>query len=121
MSRFTALAALCGMLALPAAHAHHSYAMFDGGRKLTLRGTLKQFQWTNPHSFLQVLVPAQGGTQEWSIQLNSPLDLYRAGWRPTTVKPGEAITVVIHPIRNGSHSGSLVSGTGPDGKPLPMN
>ena len=121
MSRFTALIGLCGALGLPVAHAHHSYAMFDASKKVTLHGTLKQFQWTNPHSFLQLLVPSGGDTQEWSIQMNSPLDLYRVGWRPTTVKAGDIITVVIHPTRDGARSGILVSGTGADGKAFPMN
>ncbi len=100
------------------ATAHHSYAMFDASRKITLHGTVRELQWTNPHCFLQVLVPTAGATVEWSVQMDSPQAAYRQGWRPGTLKPGDRISVVIHPTKDGSHSGRYVSGTGPDGKAL---
>jgi len=92
--------------------------MFDASRIVTLHGTLKEFQWTNPHCFLQVSVPKNGVTTEWSVQMNAPLDLYRVGWRPHTLQPGDSITVQIKPSRDGRHSGAYVGGTGPDGKAL---
>ena len=100
------------------AAAHHSYAMFDASRNIVLHGTVRELQWTNPHCFLQVLVPTAGATAEWSVQMDSPQGIYRQGWRPGTVKPGDAISLVIHPTKDGSHSGRYVSGTGPDGKAL---
>ena len=100
------------------AFAHHTFAMFDANRQLTLHGTVKELQWTNPHCFLQLLVSRGGSTQEWSLQMNAPLDLYRNGWRPGSLRPGDRITVIINPTRDGSHSGRLRSGTGPDGKAL---
>src|SRR5271168_3594577 len=102
----------------PQLDAHHSYAMFDPGKQLTLQGDLREFQWTNPHCFLQVLVQRAGATQEWSIQMDNPQALYRKGWRPGSIKAGDKLTVVIHPTRDGSHSGRYVSGVGSDGKPL---
>jgi hypothetical protein len=105
------------MVAMPA-FAHHTFAMFDLSHKLTLQGTVKEMQWTNPHCFLQLVVSKDGKTQEWSLQMNAPLDLYRNGWRPTSVKAGDNLTVIINPSKDGTHSGRFVSGTGPDGKPL---
>lgn len=111
------LAAL-GLAATSAAIAHHTYSMFDGRRQVTLHGTVREFQWTNPHCFLQVVVPGAGAREEWSIQMDSPQTLYRKGWRPGALKPGDAVSLVIHPTRAGSRAGQFLSGTGPDGKPL---
>jgi len=106
------------MVVARSAAAHHSYAMFDQKKSLTLHGTLKEFQWTNPHCFIQVLIDGAAGPTEWSVQMDSPQSLYRRGWRPRTLKPGDKITVVIHPTKDGSHSGRYVSGTGPGGDAL---
>ncbi len=106
------------MLVVTACLAHHSFAMFDMRQSLTLKGTVKQFQWTNPHCFIQVLVLAEGATKEWSVELHSPGDMYRHGWRPGTLKPGDTVTVVIHPDRDGTTGGLFVSAIGPDGKSL---
>lgn len=108
-------------LAAQAAYAHHTFAMFDASQRVKLQGTVKELQWTNPHCFLQVLVRKGGTTQEWSLQMNAPLDLYRNGWRPGSLKAGDKVTVVVDPTRDGSHSGRLRSGTGPDGKELPAS
>ncbi len=76
-----------------AAAAHHSFAMFDQAQTKTLVGTVKQVQWTNPHIWVQVLVPDEkGGTpQEWSIEGGSPNGLSRQGWRRSTIKEGDAM------------------------------
>lgn len=95
---------------------HHSGAMFDDRIFTTLTGTVKGFQWTNPHCWIQVLVPDKETTVEWSIEMGSPSQLFKGGWRPTTVKVGETITVVIHPMRDGTSGGLFVSATGADGK-----
>lgn len=113
-----AITACVLLIAAQSAFAHHTFAMFDLNRKVTLQGTVKELQWTNPHCFLQVLVTGKGTTQEWSLQMNAPLDMYRNGWRPHTLKAGDKVTVVINPSKNGAHSGRFVSGTGPDGKAL---
>ncbi len=97
--------------------AHHSFAMFDNEKDMTLVGTVKEFQWTNPHAWLQVMVPgADGKAVEWSIEMTSPNGLKRSGWRPTTIKPGDKVTAVIHPLKSGEMGGSLVEVTLPDGK-----
>lgn len=102
----------------PQLSAHHSYAMFDSNKQLSLQGEVREFQWTNPHCFIQLLAQRSGATEEWSIQMDNPQALYRRGWRPGSIKAGDPVTLVIHPTRDGSHSGRYVSAVGPDGKPL---
>jgi hypothetical protein len=90
---------------LPAA-AHHSFAMFDQKKVVTLEGTVNKFQWTNPHAFIELDTVNRGRTQRWSIELNSPNNLTRQGWRRSSLKTGDRITVRIAPLRNG-HPGGL--------------
>ena len=98
--------------------AHHSGAMFDDKKTVTLTGTVKAFQWTNPHCWIQVVVPSQDGPVEWSVEMGAPFEVVRTGLRPTSLKAGDKITVIINPIRDGSHGGLYVSATGADGKPI---
>jgi Family of unknown function (DUF6152) len=119
-SRIGLLLALLLAASLPIA-AHHSGAMFDDKASVTLSGTVKEFQWTNPHCWIQVLVPdARGGGEsaEWSVEMGAPFELFRSGLRPRTLKAGDRITVVVHPMRDGTRAGLFVSATGPEGKPL---
>lgn len=95
--------------------AHHSFAMFDQTKTVTLKGTVIEFQWTNPHAFLHVEVTEDGRKTAWHVELNSPNNLRRQGWRSDSVKPGEAVTVVINPLRDGTSGGLFVSVTLPDG------
>lgn len=112
-----------GCLVLPfAAHAHHSPAMFDGSKQLTLTGTVREFQWTNPHSYIQLVVkPDDGGEQEWSLEMGANVYLYNLGWRPSTVKAGDTLTVTVIPLRNGKPGGLLVEARTADGKALGAN
>jgi hypothetical protein len=111
-------AAVAVTLALPAA-AHHSFAMFDSAKETTLQGTVKEFQWTNPHAWVQLLVAGPDGkTTEWSIECASPNALKRQGWRGTSIKSGDRVTVIIHPLKSGEPGGSLVILTLPDGSQL---
>ena len=97
-----------GGLPLPAS-AHHSFAMFDNGKNITLEGTVKEFQWTNPHIWVQMMVKdASGKDVEWSIEGGSPNGLSRQGWKRTSLKPGDKVTIVSHPLKNGEPGGSLV-------------
>jgi len=105
------------LMALPAA-AHHSFVMFDNNKAQTLVGTVKDFQWTNPHCFIQLLVPMGNSSAEWSVEMGSTAALYRLGWRPNALAAGAKITVVVHPMRDGSAGGSFVSAVAPDGKPI---
>jgi hypothetical protein len=105
-------------LAPGTAIAHHSGAMFDSARTVSLQGTVKAFQWTNPHSFIQILVEGPKGAVEWSVEMGSPSQLYRSGWRPSSIRVGEKLTVVINPLRDGTNGGVFVSATAADGQPV---
>ncbi len=110
------LLAIAVMLSAGSALAHHSFAMFDQSKAVTIEGTVKDFRWTNPHVFIQLLVKTDNGSDvEWSIEMTSPEHLARVGWRPGTVKAGDKVSLVIHPMRDGSAGGQYISGTGPDG------
>jgi hypothetical protein len=99
------------------AAAHHSFAMFDQSQNLPLKGTVHDFQWTNPHAFIDVDVPnAAGGSDLWKVELNSPNNLKRQGWKSTQMQPGDKVTVVINPLRDGSKGGLFVAVTLADGK-----
>jgi hypothetical protein len=113
-----ALIGMVALLALNSAIAHHSSAMYDKDKAVSLKGAVKQFQWTNPHCWVQVLVAVNGEDQEWSVQMGPPSNLYRDGWRPGTLKVGDTITVVVHPMRDGTHGGLWISGSDADGKAL---
>jgi hypothetical protein len=93
-----------------AASAHHSFAMFDATQTKTLVGTVKQVQWTNPHIWIQVLVPdaKAGVAAEWSIEGGSPNGLSRQGWRRSSIKEGDAIEITIHPLKDGTNGGSMM-------------
>ena len=119
MSRLLSCAvmATAAMLTASSLLAHHSFAMFDQSKTAELRGTVKSFRWSNPHVFIQLLVAKEGSgeEEEWSIEMTSPEHLARVGWKPGTLKPGDKVTLVIHPMREGVKGGQYLSGTGPDG------
>ncbi len=99
--------------------AHHSYAMFDRDKELKLAGTVKDFAWTNPHSWIEINVPgATGATDTWGVECNSPNNLARMGWKSSSLKPGDKVTISIHPLRSGEHGGSFMYVTFPDGHTL---
>jgi hypothetical protein len=99
--------------------AHHSFAMFDQTRKVDLEVVVKEFQWSNPHSWLQVIVKnEQGGTNEWSLEMLSPSVLGRMGWNRKSLKPGDRVTVVFYPMRDGSRGGNLINVTKANGQAI---
>lgn len=99
--------------------AHHSTAMFDQAKTIKLVGTVRQFQWTNPHSWIQLDVAnPEGVVEEWSIEGNSPNQLIRLGWRPGTLKPGDVVTVLVKPMKDGAKGGMFVEITLADGTVL---
>ena len=99
--------------------AHHSFAMFDRSKETTLVGVVHEFQWTNPHSWIELDVPNDsGGVDKWSIELNSPNNLARQGWHSDSIKAGDKISVVIWPLRSGEKGGLFISLTLPDGSTL---
>jgi hypothetical protein len=116
-------AAACLMLLATGsvAVAHHSFAMFDQTKEVTLKGTVTEFQWTNPHAFIHVQVAGADGKPEvWEIELNSPNNLKRQGWNSSSVKTGDKVTLMTNPLRDMSaHKGGLfVSVTLEDGTVL---
>jgi Family of unknown function (DUF6152) len=101
------VALLAGVVAAPVALAHHSFAMFDRTRTATVSGTVREFQWTNPHAYIQVVVHEGNQDVEYSMEMGAPMYLYARGWRPRTLRPGMPVTVEYNPLRNG-HPGGVV-------------
>jgi hypothetical protein len=96
-------------LAAPA-FAHHSYAMFDRSKTVVLAGAVKSVQMINPHSWLQIVtLDDQGKSSVWSLEMGPPRTLVRDGWTPGVIQPGDAVTLKIHPMRDGTHAGQLVN------------
>ena len=110
-------ALLCGsalllLAAAGAAQAHHSYAVFDRSKTITIEGTVYAWEMVNPHSFLWVAVPKPGGPeQKWGLEGGGIAALQRAGVTKSAVKPGEKVSVTLHPLRDGRNGGQLVSFT----------
>jgi hypothetical protein len=105
-------------LAGPAA-AHHTFAMFDLKKVTTLTGTLKDFQWTNPHVWVEIVVPGRNGkAAQWAIEGSSPSVLIRKGWKHGAIQPGQQVTVTIHPLKSGQKGGSLLTLTPVGGKSM---
>ena len=100
------------------AFAHHSFAMFDSGRTVTLEGTVKEFRWTNPHAWIMLTVAKAGQSRLWAVEMIGPGGLARQGWTQSTLKPGMPVKVSIHPLRDGSNGGQFVEATLPNGTHL---
>jgi hypothetical protein len=102
-----------------AAGAHHSFAIFDHDRTYTLKGTVLEFQWTNPHGYIELDV-AEGleGVERYTVELTSINMLRRAGWKSSDVKPGDAVTAIVAPLLNGDPGGLLLELEVPDGRKL---
>ena len=108
--RLTVLLALLALgLSVPA-RAHHAGAMFDATKSVTITGTIREFQWTSPHCFIQLMETTPSGLAEWSIEMGAPIQLTRLGWKKTTLRPGDRATFVVHPLRDGGKGGLFVSG-----------
>ncbi len=107
------------VLSCSVAGAHHSFAMFDLGKDFTVEAVIKEVQFTNPHVWLQIMVTDDKGVAtEWSIESGAPGMMLRNGWKPSTLKPGDKVKLTMHPLKNGSPGGSLVSVVVPDGRVL---
>lgn len=117
--RYTVALVLGLMTASLPAWAHHSGAMFDSSKLQTITGTITEFNWTNPHSSFKVsVVGAEGKDEIWAIEMNGPQNLVHAGWKRTTIKAGDKVTVDVRPLRDGKPGGSFVSIMLPDGRKL---
>ena len=99
--------------------AHHSPAAFDRTKEVKLVGTVKDFRWQNPHTWIEVIVPNDKGQDVvWGVELTSPTYLIRAGWKSNTIKAGDKVTVVGNPVRTGEPAAIFVSLTLADGRTL---
>lgn len=100
-------------------YAHHSAAGIDRTKSVTVEGTVKNFKWGNPHSWLEVEVAnSKGGTDVWNFEMNPPAYLVRSGWKSTSVNAGDKVKVTGRPFMNGDPGGIFVSVTLPDGQVL---
>jgi hypothetical protein len=112
-------AAVFLVLSIPLA-AHHGAASFDTEKTLTLKGTVTEWLWANPHCFLKVDVKDESGTvRNWNLELGNPTDITPAGYRRTMFKAGDQVTVTITPVKSGAPVGRLRTVVLPDGQTLP--
>lgn len=115
----TAAVSIAALCVTTDALAHHSFAMFDRRQTTTITGTVKAFDLVNPHGWLRVMVAdAQGNQNEWSLELGGVGQQAREGWSRDAVRPGDRVMVRLHPLRDGSYGGQLISVTLPNGKVL---
>jgi hypothetical protein len=113
------LAAAFGVLLFGAAlSAHHSPVMFDMAKTQTLEGTVVDFQWTNPHSSIQLDVATATGVERWGVEMGSPNSMVKGGWKSNIIKPGDKVSVAVHPLKSGERGGIFMSITLPDGRRL---
>ena len=109
---------------LPVSHAwaHHSSSMFDRSETLVLSGTVKEYQFLNPHTWIEILVDDEsGGTTQWSIEASGRRPMVNMGLGPTRLKPGDKVTIRAHPLRDGRNGGLFIDITLPDGEVISGN
>jgi hypothetical protein len=115
------LGLLLASLALPTAsgQAHHSYAMFDMQKSIELKATVTQFKWTNPHAWITVTVKDKAGKDVvWNIEMNSPNNLALLGWKRSSLKTGDQVTITVHPLKGDKAGGSFMSAVLANGSTL---
>ena len=99
--------------------AHHSFTMFDMTKKVSLNGTVTTFEWTNPHSYIEIdVADDSGAVKHWSIEMGSPSILQSSGWKFSSLRKGDKATLIINPLKNGQSGGFLNTATLPDGRVL---
>jgi hypothetical protein len=114
----TVLASAIVAFAAAPALAHHSFAMFDHEKTMTLSGTVKELEWTNPHAWLHIVAVDEKTAKpvEWSFEMGGVGQVSAQGWKPDSVKPGDKITVQMHPLKDGSRGGQYLNATLADGR-----
>lgn len=116
--KFVILPVLLAAMIAPSANAHHSPVMFDQSKTVELSGTVRQFQWTNPHCYIQLVVGEGAARKEWNMEMGAPVYLYNRGWRPSTLKAGDRITITANPLRSGANGGLVLNVVSLDGKTI---
>jgi hypothetical protein len=107
-------------LIAPNAQAHHSNVAFEVTKVVTITGVVKDFKWSNPHTWVTMIVDdGKGGKTEWAVEGRAPGVLLRAGWTRNSIKPGETITVDMSPAKDGTKTGLIARVTKADGTILP--
>ena len=115
---FAALGLLAALTSASPASAHHSPVMFDQSKTISLTGTVRLFQWTNPHCYIQLLVGEAGQQAEWNMEMGAPVYLANRGWRPSTLKAGDRVTITASPLRSGANGGLVLNVVSLDGKTI---
>jgi hypothetical protein len=119
MRKSIAMLVLFSMLGVISVFAHHSGAGIDRTKTVTVEGTVKQFKWGNPHSWLEVEVAnSKGGSDLWNFEMNPPAYLVQSGWKSSSVKIGDKVKVSARPFINGDPGGIFVSVTLANGQQL---
>jgi hypothetical protein len=114
----------CAAIAMAAfafqAQAHHSFAMFDQEKMISISGTVKEFEWSNPHAWIHLTAvdATTGRPVDWAFEMGSVGQIAAQGWKSDSIKPGDKITVNGHPLRDGSRGGQYRSVTFPDGRTI---
>ena len=118
-----ALAATAALLAVSTpAFAHHSPAVFDRTREITLVGIVTEFRWSNPHCWIHLdVADAAGATAAWSVEMNPASLLARNGWTSKTILPGDRVEVRVHPLRDDEKGGQYISVKLPSGVTMDEN
>ncbi|HXD73945.1 MAG TPA: DUF6152 family protein [Vicinamibacterales bacterium] len=106
------------LLGIGVLSAHHSGTMFDPTKVKEISGTVKEFQWKNPHVWIQLYVQNGGRQEEWSIEGGSPNTLSRNGWRPSTFAPGASVSIKVNPMKDGSAGGQFIGAKFADGRTI---
>ena len=113
------IAVFAGLIAGCPAYAHHSAAMFDANKTVTITGAVKDYKWANPHAMIEVLAAGDKGAQTvWNIECSTPNILVRKGWSINSFKPGDSIKVTAHPMHDGSQAGLMMTVTTASGAAL---
>jgi hypothetical protein len=112
-----ALALTCALSSMSVAH--HSTAIYDSDNPIELVGTVKEWQFTNPHCFIVLeTVGADGVAQTWSVEGGNTAGLFRRGWTPQTLQPGDEIMLTVRPLRSGAFGGNYSNPRWADGTPI---
>jgi hypothetical protein len=119
MRMFTIAACVAAAFAAPAL-GHHSFSMFDQSRSLTVKGTVKSFEWANPHAWIRLMVldPATNKQAEYAFEMGSVARSTKDGWKADMLRPGDVITVTMAPLKDGSRGGMYLAAELPNGRKM---